>query len=337
MRAGPGGIEWGGTGRTWRSLALALPLALALVGVAVSFVAAGEGGESERRGVLYVANLRSSTVTALDVASGEILARWPVAANPHEFALADQTLYVSNYRSDQLTALERGPEWHRVERATAVRPHGVALDSQGRVWYTSADGAIHAIAGAGMEVSIRVGETPHAIAIDPQTDRAYVAVAGDGEVAAVDLRTQRVVARRWVGAVAESVAVSRDGGTVVVAAAEAESVSALNGDDLSLRFAAALPGRPVHVALTEESVLVSLAGRDAVAILDRRSGARQAVLDVGRLPDGIAVDGDERFAYVAAAGSNHIAVIDLEQRAVVGWLPADDGPSGVLWAASLPE
>ncbi|MEE9276994.1 MAG: YncE family protein [Dehalococcoidia bacterium] len=276
-------------------------------------------------------------MTVLDLAAGEEIAAWPVARNPHEFAMAGATLYVSNYRSDRVTLLDRVSGATSLEQSTARRPHGLAVDSQNRVWYTTADGQIQRLGGEDPGATIAVGDTPHAIAIDPARDRAYVAVAGAGEVVAVDLAWGRVVGREKVGGGAESVALSADGSTIAVAAADARQVTVLRAESLSPLYTVRLPGRPVRVAITDDAVLASLAGRGALAIIDRASGSVRAMVALGRLPDGIAVDAEANVAYVTVTGDDIIAVVDLEQSAVVGTLPAGAGPSGLLWAPVPPQ
>ena len=141
-----------------------------------------------------------------------------------------------------------------------------------------------------------------------------------------------MIARRLVGAGAESVALSADGRTLAVAAVEAERVTLLDAPTLRVRHSVALPGRSVRVALTSRWALVSLAARNAVAVLNMRNGRVRAVIDVGAYPDGIAVDEDERYAYIATSGGDGVAVVDLARLERIATLPAAGGPSGLLWA-----
>ena len=148
----------------------------------------------------------------------------------------------------------------------------------------------------------------------------------------VALATGEVLERQPAGALAESIALDARGETVVVAAADGERVTAFATADLSERWRTALAGRPVRVLVWGEWVLVSLALAGHLAILDLESGAVLSTVAVGRLPDGIAVDDSGRFAFVAAAGSDRVAIVEIAAGRLVGELPSGEGPSGLLWA-----
>ena len=317
-----------------RGARTALLPALALLAALATLLPWPGGGAGDAGGRLYVANLRSSDVTVVDVARGTVVARWAQAPTPHEFAAGAGRLWVSHYRGDLVTGLD---PWSGAVLSTVAagpRPHGLALDGEGAVWVTTADGAIERLgAGGGTGERILVGETPHALVIDGERGRAYVALAGEGAVAAVDLRRGVVVARRAVGALAESIALSADGRTVFVAAADAGRVTALRAQGLVEQWRRALPGRPVRVVAAGERVLVSLAWSGELALLAAESGAVQGVLAVGRLADGIALDASGGYAFVATAGEDTVAMVDLGERRVLAQLPAGQGPSGVFWTA----
>ena len=89
----------------------------------------------------------------------------------------------------------------------------------------------------------------------------------------------------------------------------------------------------MRVVVAGDQVLVSLAFAGELAILALDDGSVLGRLAVGELPDGIAVDGSGRFAFVAAVGSDQVTIVDLDDTAVIGTLPSGGGPSGVLWLA----
>ncbi|PZC41743.1 MAG: DNA-binding beta-propeller fold protein YncE [Chloroflexi bacterium] len=278
--------------------------------------------------MLFVANLRSSDVTLVDVASATVIGRWETPGNPHEFAYDGDRIFWSNYRSRQISTLWRAGGGPAVTQpAGGPRAHGLAVDGAGVLWWTTADGYLRSSGGA----AIRVGATPHAVAIDAATGRAYVAEAGDGAIAVVDLETERVRDRAPAGALAESIALDASGTRVVVAAADAGRVTLFAAESLEERWRVALTGRPVRVVIAGERVLVSLALSGELAVLNLADGALIARVAVGRLPDGIATDGSGRYAFVATAGDGAVTIVEVARGTVVGALPAGEGPSGLLW------
>ena len=152
----------------------------------------------------------------------------------------------------------------------------------------------------------------------------------------VDLRTQRIVGRAPVGALPEAVALSADGRSIAVPAADGRTLTVLDTTTLNPRLTVALPGRPVRAAFAGAWILVSLQDQGSVAIIDSVTGELRALASVGPLPDGIAVDDAQHFAYVAVTGADQIAILDLDRMTVTGALPAGAGPSGLRWVSQSP-
>src|SRR5689334_12906286 len=75
-------------------------LALGLLVVAALAAACSDATAG---GHLVVANLRSSDVSFIDLATGREVGRVAVAENPHELARTPDGLMVSNYRSASVT------------------------------------------------------------------------------------------------------------------------------------------------------------------------------------------------------------------------------------------
>ncbi len=307
----------------------------ALTGMGAGAMVPARSDAIPATGVLISANLRDASITAMDPATGARLATWAAPHSPHELALGAEGLLVTDYRADALLTL--GAAGQVRATSTPGRPHGIAADAAGAAWITTAgDGAIHRQTAAGLADGIVVGDTPHALVIDGARSVAYVAVAGSGEVVAVDLAAGRILARQAVGALAESLALSADGIWIAVAAADAGTVSILEAATLTVRHTLATGDRPVRVAFAGGAVLASLSRQGAVLAIDAASGARIGSVRVGRLPDGISVDAAGRYAFVASPADGAISVIALDTLTVRDTLPTPGGPSGLLWLPALP-
>ncbi len=94
---------------------------------------------------------------------------------------------------------------------------------------------------------------------------------------------------------------------------------------------------PASVAVGRRAVYVANATNDTVSIIDAGTGEITGEITLavpgletlrGVLPFGLALDPDERRLYVACAGLNAVAVIDVAGRRVEGYVPAG-------WFASL--
>jgi len=76
---------------------------------------------------------------------------------------------------------------------------------------------------------------------------------------------------------------------------------------------------------------------DTVSVLSARDGRRMDTIDVslvpggpkGAIPDGASVSPNGRWLYVVEAGENAVAVVDLDRRAVAGFIPTAWYPADV--------
>jgi YVTN family beta-propeller protein len=86
-----------------------------------------------------------------------------------------------------------------------------------------------------------------------------------------------------------------------------------------------------------DEVYTANANSDTVSVIDTTTDTVAATIDVslvrgalkGAIPDGLSVSPDGRRLYVAEAGENAVAVVDLDDREVVGFIPTSWYPSDV--------
>jgi YVTN family beta-propeller protein len=312
--------------RRWVLLPVALVLALACALVALRHTGQAAAG----RGHLYVANLRSSDVSVIDLATGRETARVPVAENPHELTRALGGVVVSNYRSGTITPL--------ADDATTGdpiqlggEPHGLAVTGDilavtlGRVGRVA---LLDARTGA-MRAEVETGGEPHMAAA--VAGRVYVIDAAGNVLLAIDPMAASVIGRVAVGQTPESVAVSPDGRTVAVADARSGDLSLVDSSAMAERTHIPVPGAPVRVAYSPDGRTLAASLNDAgtVALLDADGGLR-TLIPVGERPDGLAFSPDGRFLYVALSGDRRVAEVRLADHRVVRMIATGDGPSGLL-------
>ncbi len=314
-----------------RVLAVALVafVALGAAGGALASVrtpARGSDDDTPPRGTLYVANLRTTEVAAIEIPGGALRERMPLPGGAHELVETNGGLFATVYRAGAFARIAPSPEL----MATPARPHGAAALLDGSLLLTLGhDDAVAAFTTDGRELwRAAVGREPHAVALGPD-GRAYVANAGDSSVSVVDLGERRETGQHAVGATPESVSVSDDG-IVYVANAGSGTVSAI---DVRTGRAStvAVGGRPVRVvALRRGGALAAVQGEQGRLVALDRSGVRWSVA-IGAAPDGIALDPEERWAFVAENRTSVVAVVDLKGQRVRSRFSAGDGPSGLLF------
>jgi len=247
--------------------------------------------------------------------------------------------------------------------------YGVVFSPDGRRAWASGGGqnSVHAYAVNGGQF-VEVGQIPTpffpaglAYATTPRGDRIYVAnnlsapasaSAGNPpghEVTVIDPSGPgRVEATIDLGVPLAplGVAFSRDGRTAYVTNWLGRSVSVIDtateqktGDvelsPLSDPMTADHPSAIAANPATDE-VYTANANTDTVSVIDGRTGTLSATIDVslvpgpkGAIPDGLSVSPDGRRLYVAEAGENAVAVVDLVHRRAIGFIPTGWYPADV--------
>ena len=306
-----------------------LILALAALPILIGAAMLRPTAPPAERGTLYTANLRSSDISAIDLATGKEAARVPVAENPHEFTGGLGNVWVSNYRSARVTVF--GHDLHR-EVPVPGEPHGLAVSGSHIAVTQGRAGRVSLVDSATGEIvsDIETGGEPHMLTAS--ANRLYVVDAANGVLLELDPAQATVTRRVAVGQTPESVAVSPDGGAIAVANARSFAVSLVDMDSFVERARIAVPGAPVRVAYSPDgrTLAVSLQDTGFVLLLDPITGKVRASIKAGERPDGLAFSSSGRLLYVALTGEQRVAVLDLKQRRVTGHLSAGDGPSGLL-------
>ena len=302
---------------------------LTAIGVLALATACGAPIESGR---LYVANLRSSDVSIIDIAKGRELARVPVADNPHELLLQGGALLLSNYRSAAITRLSLGGE-QEATFAIPGEPHGLALAGE-RLAVTRGIAGKLSLLGpvdGAAPTEIELGGEPHALGW--AAGRLYVVDAMQARLIEIDPERGVVTRQIEIGKTPESVAVSPDERTIAVANARSGSVSLIDRETLTERIRLIVPGAPVRVAFSPDGKLLaaSMSETGRLAFIDPARQRVSAVFEVGPRPDGLAFSRYGERLYVALTGGNQVAIVAVDDRKVVRNLIAGDGPSGLVW------
>src|SRR5579862_3300184 len=82
----------------------------------------------------YVGNFADNTVSAIDTASGKVVATIPVATGPHGMALSadGKTLYVSGDGSSSLSVIDTASDKVKSTVEVGKAPNGVTLTRDGK-------------------------------------------------------------------------------------------------------------------------------------------------------------------------------------------------------------
>jgi YVTN family beta-propeller protein len=141
--------------------------------------------------------------------------------------------------------------------------------------------------------AIPVGQGPEAIDLSPDGKEFWTAHSRDGGISIIEVASKKVVQSWSIGTKRSNRLKFTPDGTRVL-------ISDLDGNE--------------------------------VVVLDAASRKEIKRVKMGRTPEGILMAKDGSRAYVAEAGENRIAMIDLKTLEVAGHLVTGDGPDGMAWS-----
>ncbi len=315
---------------------------------------------------LVVLNKAEATASLIDLGDGSVVATLPTGTGPHEAAPSPDgsRVLATNYG----TRDEPGSTLTLIDVADASvaatidlspyhRPHGVRWLADGRHAVVTAEsnkallivdvdaGRVDAAIDTDQEVS-------HMVAVTPDGTRAFVANIGSGSVTVIDLTDRRRIANIETGAGAEGIDVTPDGQRVWITNRAENTVTVLDVATLEIRQTIASADFPIRATVTPDGhrVLVSNARSADVAIFDAETGGELRRISLQRgdvdiegklfgdmfgdssIPIGVVVSPVGDRAWVALAGSDIVAELDLTDWTVSRALTAGREPDGMAFS-----
>ena len=301
-------------------------------------------------------------VVAIDVASGDVVARFGTGKGPHEIAVAadGRTAFVPNfgsYPAPHDEPREGPPTWIRERSGTVTRidlaagesatwtladcmlPHGVELAVDARlVWVTCEDSQLvqelDAVSGERLR-SWPTGQTgSHELALSPSGHKLIVANTVGSSVTIID-RSSGANRTIPTGRATEGMAFSPDGRLLyalsagdsrlyVIDVARAELVRAV---ELDTRF-------PISLVAPANRQEIWISGNQSneLLVLDSESLAPVHRIDLGTQPLGMTASADGSRIYVTLPRRNEVAAFETGRRAELRRYPGVmEGDGIALW------
>lgn len=320
---------------------------------------------------LLVLSKHDHTLSIVDPATMQVIARMPVGDDPHEVTVSADgaTAYVSNYGSHNTLAVI-DLVGHRalpsIDLGPLRSPHGLTFVG-GKTWFT-AEGAkaIGRYDPATRKVDWILGtgqNRTHMIYVSDDQKRILTTNVSSGTVSLIDLEPVRMgppprgmmpgpppgsrsgapapmPRLDWnetivrVGNGSEGFDISPDGKEAWVANAQDGTISIINLGTKKVveTLQANVPGAN-RLKFTPEGtrVLVSMLGSPDVAVFDATSRHEIKRIPVGHGAAGIVIQPDGARAFIACTPDNYVAVINLNTSTVTGHIDAGGEPDGMTW------
>jgi len=298
---------------------------------------------------LLVLNKSDAALAIVDPASGKVVGRVPTGEGPHEVTVSSdgKFAFVGNYGAQtpgstlSVIDLVAQKELRRVDLGALRRPHGIFF-SDGKVYFTAelnrlvarydpATNQVDWIMGTGQN-------TTHMVVVSKDGSRIYTANIGSDSIAVLERGSNPAAWNETIVAVGKGpeaidlspdgkelwTAHSRDGGVSIIDTAAKKVVQTLSlGTKRSNRLKFTPDGK---------TVLISDLDSNEIVVLDAATRKETKRIKMGKNPEGILIVPGGARAYVAEAGDNDLAIVDLKKLEVVGHLTTGNGPDGMAWA-----
>ena len=298
---------------------------------------------------LLVLNKDEATLAIVDPLDGKVVGRVPTGEAPHEVAASSdgKLAFVANYgarnpgNSICVIDLVAQKELRRVDLGPLRRPHGIVF-ADAKVYFTA---EVNKLIGrydpAANQIDWLLGtgqNGTHMVLLSKNMDQIFTANIASDSITAIDRASGSA---GWnetvipVGKGPEAIdlspdgkelwtAHSRDGGVSIIDVATKKVIHTL---DVQTK-------RSNRLKFTPDGKLVLISDLEGgeLVVLDRAAHKQIKRIKLGRSPEGILIPPDGSRAYVAVAGENHVAVIDLNTLAVSGRISTGSGPDGMAWA-----
>jgi YVTN family beta-propeller protein len=299
---------------------------------------------------LLVLNKEDSSLAIVDPSTKKVVARVPTGEGPHEVvASADGRLaFVTNYGSRSpgstlsIIDLTTQKEVRRLDLGSLRRPHGIFF-ADDRVYFTAeANRVIARYDPSANQIDWIFGTGQagtHIVLVSKDRNRIFTANIGGDSITVIERASESAPWNAIVVPVGKGpegidlspdekelwAAHSRDGGVSVIDIASKKVTQTMDvRTKRSNRLKFTPDGKRVLISDLEGGELVVL---DAVARTESKR------IQLGRMPEGILVVPDGSRAYVAVAGENKLAVLDLKTFEVVDQISPGGGPDGMAWIA----
>jgi len=217
-------------------------------------------------------------------------------------------------------------------------PDGLVITPDGAKVFVSSNNAdvvdVIDTAKDAIEASITVGTQPAGLAITPDGRSILVSVQGDGQAAIIDTQTETVSGKVPV-AKAHNSAISPDGTAAYVAsqvaATPAIDVVGMAGATGGATYA--LDKSPRAIAALGTELYVTLAGSDAIDVLDAATGTSTASIATGGSPHDIRPTLDGALVLTVSQTAGELEGIDPASRSVTAHVPTGQMPHWIALAS----
>ena len=329
----------------------ALTLAVILIG---TLLRTGSLSAAETpRAALLVVIKDENALAIVDPVAKKVVGSVPAGDDPHEVEASSdgRFAFVSNFapfrvadkpgRTISIINLESQKQVRQLDIGPLSMPHGL-LFADGKLYFT-AQGfkLIGRYDPASGKIDWMLGTSQlgtHMLVMTKDRNTIFTANGGSDTISAFERTTglppwrETVIA---VGKAPQPIDISpdgrevwtghgRDGGVSIIDVASKKVIQTL---DLQTK-----QSNRLKFTLDGKWVLITDMGGNALVVVDAANRKEVKRINIGRSPEGILIAPDDQGAYVAVAGDNNVAILNLRTLEVTERIATGPNPDGLAWA-----
>jgi len=285
--------------------------------------------------LVYVANQVDSTVSVVDIETGNIIATIPVGVRPNAIAITQDGLFafVGNRGSNNISVIDTSSNTVVGTIPVGVEPVGIVLSPSGKILYCvnyyGGYVSIVDIASKSEIGQIPIAGTPGAIAISPDGSRLYVS-EGEQGVTVVDTATNTIITNISVY-YPFRMCVNPAGTRFYVSQIFSDAVGIFDTANNQPIDTISVGSYPTNVKLSMDGMRLYVANHagNTISVVDTTTNQVITTIPVGDHPDALSVDMVNSYLYVTNVYSNNISVIDTITNTVVKTISVGTEPRGI--------
>lgn len=294
------------------------------------------------QGTIIVLNKSGHDASFIDLASGSMVATLATGRGPHELVVTSDGRWAvgTDYSGgNSLTVFDVSvPEVVRtIDLSDYPRPHGIVLlpGERSVVITSESSRKLVTVDFHSGEITGEVGtQRPgsHMVAVSADGRTAFTSNGGSDDVSIINLLAGEFVSSLNVPARPEAIQTNRMGSEVWVGSNDDEVVTVYDvssGQQLAQWQGFSWPYR-VLLTRDERLAIMPDLGNESLRFFEVADMEEIARMDFpGAQPQGVVLHPDDRTLFLSLSGQNRIAVIDIETRQIMGYLPAGSAPDGI--------
>ena len=299
---------------------------------------------------LLVLSKEENSLNIVDPRAGRVVGRVPTGEGPHEITVSDdgKLAFVANYggrnpgSTISVIDVATQKEVRRVDLGPLRRPHGITF-AESKVYFTAefnkvigrydpAQNQVDWLLGTGQNGT-------HMVLLNKDASQIFTANIGSDSITIFDSAPGPA---GWnatvvpVGKGPEGIDISPDGKELWAAHSRDGRVSVI--DIANRKVTETLDARTKRsnrLKITPDGKLVLISDLEGgeLVVFDRVARKEVKRMQLGRSPEGILIEPDGSRAYVAIAGDNNVAILDLKSLRLTARISTGPGPDGMAWVA----